>query len=248
MDRSNIFETPATNQSVPTPSPRQAGSPLFSSRLTPTKSQRVSFRLLSENEGSESNSFTEFSGLEIPTYPPPELNSTGCKNRTSPQHMPFQQIVSQPVIAIELPMFWENDIPLWFTTIENTFCLRNIYNETQRYELLLTALDLRHLQKLEHVLADIDRTYPYSHIREEIFNVFAPSVDRRLDELLYDTELGDRKLTELLHVMKKLMGTDRSHELLKSLLHLTKTNVFGYISPRQVIICTKLKKKQKSIS
>ena len=27
------------------------------------------------------------------------------------------------------------------------------------------------------------------------------------------------------------------------LLHLTKTNVFGYIRPRQVIICTKLKNK-----
>ena len=156
MDRSNIFETSATNQSVPTPSPRQAGSPLFSRCLTPTESQRVSFRLPPENEGSESNSFTEFSGLEMPTYPPPELNSTGCKNRTSLQQMPFQQIVSQPVIAIELPKFWESDIPLWFTTIENTFRLRNIYNETQRYELLLTALDLRYLQKLEHVLADID--------------------------------------------------------------------------------------------
>ena len=44
-------------------------------------------------------------GLEMSTYLPPELNSTGCENRTSPQQMPFQQIVSLPVIAIELPKF-----------------------------------------------------------------------------------------------------------------------------------------------
>ena len=36
-------------------------------------------------------------------------------------------------------------------------------------------------------------------------------------KLLYDTELGDHKPIKLLHLMKKLMGTNRSHKLLKKL-------------------------------
>ena len=58
-------------------------SPQFSRHPTPTELQRVSFHLASENESSESNSFTEFSGLEMPTYLLPELNSNGYENRTS---------------------------------------------------------------------------------------------------------------------------------------------------------------------
>lgn len=120
-------------------------------------------------------------------------------------------------VPINLPKFWENDIALWFTTIENIFRLKGVYGEVQRYELLLTALDLRHLQKLEYSMTNLDKHRPYTQIREEILNIFAPSPDRRLNELLYETQLGDRKPSELLFLMRKLLGTNESPHLLKKL-------------------------------
>ena len=58
--------------------------------------------------------------------------------------------------TINLPKFWENDVSLWFLMVENIFAMRKIDPECQRHELLLSSLDLRYLQCVEHVLLDLD--------------------------------------------------------------------------------------------
>ena len=59
-------------------------------------------------------------------------------------------------ITINLPKFWENDVSLRFLMLENIFAMRKIASECQRHELLLSSLDLRHVQRVKHVLLDLD--------------------------------------------------------------------------------------------
>ena len=108
--------------------------------------------------------------------------------------------------SINLPKFWENDVSLWFHMVENIFAMRKIDPECQRHELLLSSLELRHLQRVEHVLLDLDLMYPYSYLKAALVKIFGQTEEHQLGQLLRTCELGDCKPMELLAEMHKLLG------------------------------------------
>ena len=131
-------------------------------------------------------------------------------------------VVSHPAVAmghitVNLPKFWENDDSLWFLVVENIFAMRKIDSESQRHELLLSSLDLRHLQRVEHELLNLDPVYPYSYLKTALVKIFGQTKEHKLDQLLHACELGDRKPTELLAEMHKLLGAKGSPVVLKKL-------------------------------
>ena len=67
---------------------------------------------------------------------------------------------------VVLPPFWDVDANLWFVTAENIFRLHNIRLERDRYELTLGSLDLRHLQKVRHVIQDLNGKFSYFQLKE----------------------------------------------------------------------------------
>ena len=81
------------------------------------------------------------------------------------------------------------------------FCHKEIDSECQGHELLLSSLDLRHLQRVEHVLLDLDPVFPYSYLKAALVKIFGQTEEHQLDQLLHACELGDRRPTE----MRKLL-------------------------------------------
>jgi len=138
-----------------------------------------------------------------------------CKPSGEFQEMPRD--FSQNCVSLNLPKFQETNVPLWFLTAENLFRLRGIFDEKQMCEFLLVALDFRHLERVQNVLNNLNPVRPYSQMRVALLEAYEPSTERKLDELLYATELGDSRPTELLARMKSLMGSDKSPALLKKL-------------------------------
>ena len=116
-----------------------------------------------------------------------------------------------------LPKFWKNDVSLWFLMVENIFASRKIASECQRHELLLSSLDLRHLQRVEHVLLDLDPMYPYSYLKAALAKIFGQTEEHQLGQLVHACELGDCKPMELLAEMRKLLGAKGYPVLLKKL-------------------------------
>ena len=150
--------------------------------------------------------------------PIPENSRNLCDDfRSAVMNSSFESDSSQRFGTMALPKFWETDVSLWFMSVENLFQLKGVADEKLKYELLLSALDLRHLQRIEHVLANLNPIYPFTQVRKALFEIYEPSTDKKLDELLYATELGDGRPTELLARMKTLMGRDQSPALLKKL-------------------------------
>ena len=120
-------------------------------------------------------------------------------------------------IIINFAKFWENDVSLWFLMVENIFAMRKIASECQRHELLLSSLDRQHLQRVGHVLLDLNPVYPYFYLRAALVKTFGQTKKHQLDQLLHACDLGDRKPTELLAEMRKLLGDKGSPVLLKKL-------------------------------
>ena len=120
-------------------------------------------------------------------------------------------------IIINLTKFWENDVSLWFLMAEIIFDMRKIASQYQKRELLLSSSDLRHLQRVEHVLLGLNPMYPYSYLKAALVKIFGQTEEHQLDQLLYAYDLGDHKPTELLAEMFKLLGAKGSPVLLNKL-------------------------------
>ena len=157
-----------------------------------------------------------FCSSRAPEVLPPQSTGPPIRVGASNFSEPYPA-VAMGHITINLPKFWENDVSLWFLMVENIFSMRKIDSECQRHELLLSSLDLRHLQRVEHVLLDLDPVFPYSYLKAALIKIFDQTEEHKLDQLLHACELGDRKPTELLAEMRKLLGTEGSPVLLKKL-------------------------------
>ena len=155
-----------------------------------------------------------FSSSRAPEVLPPQSTGPPIRVGASNFSEPYPT-VAMGHITNNLPRFWENDVSQWFLMVENIFSMRKIDSECQRHELLLSSLDLRHLQRVEHVL--LDPVFPYSYLKAALIKIFDQTEEHKLDQLLHACELGDRKPTELLAEMRKLLGTEGSPVLLKKL-------------------------------
>ena len=136
-----------------------------------------------------------------------------ARDTTTARAQPFQ--FQNMTLDVKLPNFWETDVSLWFLAVETLFCQKGIFDENEIYEFLVVALNLRHLQRVKHVLVNLSPTRTFSQLRKALFEAYEPSMDSKLDELLDASELGDRRPTELLSHMRHLMGTEQSPTLLK---------------------------------
>ena len=87
---------------------------------------------------------------------------------------------------------------------ENIFTVSKIASEFQKHKLSLSSLELRHLQRVEHVL--LDTVYSHSYLKAALVEIFEQTEEHQLDQLLHACDLGDRKPTELLAEMRKLLG------------------------------------------
>ena len=144
----------------------------------------------------------------IPRMAPASGND--MREPTFPTYHPMPQVMS-----VSAPRFYEGNASLWLLSLENIFRLKGIFSESQKYELALSALDLRHLERLEHVLYQVNSERLYTELKNEIRRIFSPSREKDIDELLYKLELGDRQPTELLFRMRKLLGEHDSPVLEK---------------------------------
>ena len=77
---------------------------------------------------------------------------------TSAQPFQFQNMT----LDVKLPNFWEAAVSLWFLTVENLLRQKGIFDENKMYEFLLVALDLRHVQRVKHVLVNLSLIRPFS--------------------------------------------------------------------------------------
>ena len=106
---------------------------------------------------------------------------------------------------IKLPKFYDDDGLLWLKVAEAIFNFRGVCNDKRKCELLLSALDHRHLTILEFPLAHLGE-HPYDELKSALLRHYAPTEEEKLHQLLYQTTLSfEQKPSELLGKMRSLM-------------------------------------------
>lgn len=130
---------------------------------------------------------------------------------------PAASSVAVVYARLPLPQMSCSNIESWFTTMDFWFTASGISSDKQKTATVLAALDPSVIAQLMDVISSMPLIDRYDFVRSKIIEHFADSEQRRLNRLLSEMPLGDRKPSELYYEMKRVAGTTLGEAALKGL-------------------------------
>ncbi|BHF82041.1 hypothetical protein SprV_0802517700 [Sparganum proliferum] len=114
---------------------------------------------------------------------------------------------SQPIAGIhtfDLPSVWLGDIALWLRTVESRFAFRQITREDTKFHYVVAALPMEIATDLRDIIDCPPTEAPYTALKEALISRISLSTQKRLQRLISEEDLGDRKPTQLLRRLEQL--------------------------------------------
>ncbi|KAH6924470.1 hypothetical protein HPB50_018558 [Hyalomma asiaticum] len=111
-------------------------------------------------------------------------------------------------VDIRLPPFWTADPQLWFLQVEPQFTARRITAELTKYHHVVASLPPAIASEIRDLLVAPPAENAYTALKQLLIRRLTPSEPQRLQQLLHNTELGDRTPSQLLRQMRQLLHTD----------------------------------------
>lgn len=112
-------------------------------------------------------------------------------------------------VSLKLPPFWPNLPVHWFHQVESQFNTRGINTERTKYDYLISSLTQEVITSVFDVMQGIVTTQdatPYTTLKNALINRFTKSDASKIEILLSDADIGDRKPSEFFHALKNLVG------------------------------------------
>ena len=112
--------------------------------------------------------------------------------------------------SVKLPTFWSQDPEIWFVSVESQFNTKNITVDQTRYDYLISALSPETAGEVRDVILNPPAANKYDALKTALISRTTTSQQKRIQQLLTEEELGDRKPTQLLRKMRQLVGNNTS--------------------------------------
>jgi len=103
-----------------------------------------------------------------------------------------------------LPVFWSQDVTGWFAHIESRFRAKRIFDEWDRFDLVVQALPLEVTRLNKDAIRSPDEDEPYTILKEQLVHQHGQTDFQKIEALMALPPLGNRKPTELLGEMMEL--------------------------------------------
>jgi len=120
-------------------------------------------------------------------------------------------------VSVKPPPFWREMPQLWFIRLEAQFSLAHITCEKTKFNYVVSIIDGDIIRVVSDIIRNPHLTEPYTNLKETLIKRLSLSETTKLNQLLSDLNLGDRKPSQLLREMRELGGDKVSEELLRSL-------------------------------
>lgn len=120
-------------------------------------------------------------------------------------------------VSVKVPPFWKPDPRIWFLQIEAQFRNSGITQDQTKFDMVISTIEADVLSQVSDVLCKPPDNEKYETLKKRLIAVFADSETGRIQKLLTDLELGDKKPSQLLREMQNLAGDKVSGDFLKTL-------------------------------
>lgn len=119
----------------------------------------------------------------------------------------------------KLPTFWSNMPEIWFIQVEQIFSLNRITSDDSKYRNVIAVLPQETMANVLDLLRNPPRTGKYNSLKEALISRHSLSENKRLEELLSSSEIGDRSPSSLFRDMENKLGSSSfvNGDLLKRL-------------------------------
>lgn len=161
-----------------------------------------------------------------------QQDSTGNLDSENNDNTSLSQSQSRPIVtsgynsqsnieisatSVKLPQFWTNCPEAWFIHAEMHFATKGITQSRTKYEYIITALPQDVIMTVLDTIQNPNSTNPYEHLKNILIERHSISEHKKLDKILSDSQIGDRKPSEFYRSLALLAGTNFSTEILKEI-------------------------------
>lgn len=147
--------------------------------------------------------------------PDPNVTIGGATPTTSTLPSMSQSAIS--AVGVKIPPFWAEEPALWFAQLEGQFNLANIVTDSTKFYHVVSNLEHRYAAEVKDIITKPPAIEKYEKLKSELIYRLSVSKDRRVEELVSQAELGNRKPSQFLRHLRDLAGTDLSDDFLRSM-------------------------------
>lgn len=113
-------------------------------------------------------------------------------------------------ISVKLSPFWSSSPVTWFIHVESQFTLARVSSDTSKYHQVIAALPQSAIDSVLDFIETPPESDLYIGLKKKLIERHSLSEERRIEELLSNTQLGDKRPSELYRYMKQLAGVSNT--------------------------------------
>ncbi|XP_044573271.1 uncharacterized protein LOC123257596 [Drosophila ananassae] len=107
-------------------------------------------------------------------------------------------------VAVKIPPFWTEHPELWLSQIEAQFVLAGITTDDTKFNTILASIEAPVLARIADAIVNQPGTGKYENSKSCILERFCESEQKKIQKLISETDLGDKRRTQLLNELNAL--------------------------------------------
>lgn len=115
----------------------------------------------------------------------------------------------------KLPTFWKDNPEMWFLQAESVFNSYGVRADNAKYHLIVSNLNTEALLAVTDIIKAPPGADKYNILKTQLINRLTDSADKQLHKVLAELELGGRKPSELLRLMRSMVGAQAPENVLR---------------------------------
>ncbi|KAM8702111.1 hypothetical protein ACLKA7_017676 [Drosophila subpalustris] len=119
-------------------------------------------------------------------------------------------------LAVKVPPFWAERPEIWFAQIESQFCIAGITADKTKFHTVLASIESCVISQITDAILNPPAVDMYGNLKRNIIERFCESEQKKIQKLLSDIDLGDRRPTQLLNELRGLAKDRINEDFLKS--------------------------------
>ncbi|KAL7730892.1 hypothetical protein ACLKA6_014138 [Drosophila palustris] len=120
-------------------------------------------------------------------------------------------------LAVKVPPFWAERPEIWFAQIESQFCIAGITADKTKFHTVVASMESSVISQITDAVLNPPAVDMYGNLKRNIIERFCESEQKKIQKLLSDIDLGDRRPTQLLNELRGLAKDRINEDFLKSL-------------------------------